>query len=237
MIPRFDVEVSIEVPDGDCGYPRSEDISEEGFGYFRGGWFIGRAYLKDAQSVVSAEIEILEILTELADDTQSYEESALLVESPPGTQDELPDGVRMSDLMRFIVPDDENPDGTSGSGLWGLEVGVAGLTYALSATGFLTAASCRSHHPTSWSDCPVVFFAAHAWRATLLAELAGQHGCGVAPGREMLTVYAPSVENLTSLASAVLAERTSFRRNPNPRHRRSRSIDPAFTAEQLRLSI
>jgi hypothetical protein len=99
--------------------------------------------------------------------------------------------------------------------LCGLEIGVAGLTYALSSVGFLTAASCRAHEShSSWTDCPVVFFGAHKWRAVILAGFALQANCGIGQDRGMLTLYAPSIRNLMSLAQALLANRTRFRSRP-----------------------
>ena len=74
----------------------------------------------------------------------------------------------------------------SDSPLGGLEIGVGGLTYALSTVGFPTAASCRAHGANSWTDYPIVLFGAHKWRAVLLAELAADAGCGIGQDRDVL---------------------------------------------------
>lgn len=50
-----------------------------------------------------------------------------------------------------------------------LEIGVAGLVYALAAAGIYPAASCRGHtDPNPWSKSPVVFFAADRSHAEAL---------------------------------------------------------------------
>lgn len=121
-------------------------------------------------------------------------------------------------LERFVAERDFSPFG-------GLEAGVAGLCNALSVVGCVTAASCRTHAtPPSWSDCPVVFFAAPTWRVELLAELISAEGCGLEDERGMLKIYAPSVREMHGLAQRLLTERARFRRMPDHwRTRRSRS--------------
>ena len=112
-------------------------------------------------------------------------------------------------LERVVIPDsDYDP-------LDGLEVGVAGLSLALSAVGCLTAASCRSH-PTehSWSDYPVVLFAAPPWRVEILAQMLAPERCGLGAGRDMLSIYAASVRHMHNLAERILAERARLRRRP-----------------------
>src|SRR4051794_11608871 len=82
----------------------------------------------------------------------------------------------------------------------GLEIGVAGLAYALGSAGCLTAASCRWHsRDRSWSDCLVVFFAAPGWRLELLADLIADAGCGLVADRGMLAIYAPSIIQMHAL--------------------------------------
>ncbi len=211
MIPSYSVVPEIDLPAGDdCGYPTSDAISEEGFGYFRGTWWLGHVPLSDARQTVAFERDLVAALDALADDEQEFEDLAAAVEHIEPDDGEVPlllRDTRVEGLVRPFIDD--------GSPLGGLEIGVAGLTYALSTVGFRTAASCRAHKgANSWSDCPVVLFGAHKWRAVLLAALAAEAGCGIGQDRDMLTVYAPIIRNLMSLAEAVLAKRASFRSRP-----------------------
>lgn len=211
MIPSYSVVPEISLPAGDdCGYPTSDEISDEGFGYFRGTWWLGHVPLSDARHTVEFERDLVAALDALAEDEHEFEDLAAAVEHLEPGDGDVPLLLRdtpVEGLVRPIVDGD--------SPLGGLEVGVAGLTYALSTVGFRTAASCRAHEGAkSWSESPVVLFGAHKWRAVLLAELAAEAGCGIGQDREMLTVYAPSVRNLMSLAEAVLAKRAGFRSRP-----------------------
>jgi hypothetical protein len=118
----------------------------------------------------------------------------------------------------------------------GLELGVAGLAYALGSVGCLTAASCRWHsRDRSWSDCPVVFFAAPTWRLALLAELIDDAGCGLVADRGMLAIYAQSIVQMHTLGERILAERERFRRKPD--HWRTPSDRRRRLGDQLQLPL
>jgi hypothetical protein len=218
VIPSYSVVPEIALPAGiDCGYPTRDEISEEGFGYFRGTWWLGHVPLSDARRTVEFERDLVAALDALADDEQEFEDLAAAVEHIEPDDGEVPALLTDTPVEGLVRPftDDDLP-------LGGLEIGVAGLTYALSAVGFRTAASCRAHGANSWTDCPIVLFGAHKWRAVLLAELAAEAGCGIGQDRDMLTVYAPSIMNLMSLAEGVLAKRASFRSKPGTPARRER---------------
>ena len=99
--------------------------------------------------------------------------------------------------------------------LEGLEVGVAGLVYALSAAGMFPAASCRGHvDPDSWSAVPVVMFAADRVHAEALRPLVESSRCGfdLDPIRpELLVINGRSAEDTLRLGRAVLASIETFR--------------------------
>jgi hypothetical protein len=207
VIPSYSVVPEISLPTGiDCGYPTRDEISEEGFGYFRGTWWLGHVPLSEARATVAFERDLVAALDALADDQQEFEDLAAAVEHIEPDDGDVPLLLRDTPVEGIVRPfiNDDSPLGD-------LEIGVAGLTYALSTVGFRTAASCRAHGANSWTDSPIVLFGAHKWRAVLLAELAAEAGCGIGQDRDMLTVYAPSIVNLMSLAEAVLAKRGSFR--------------------------
>ncbi|WP_158718801.1 hypothetical protein [Streptomyces sp. NRRL WC-3795] len=104
---------------------------------------------------------------------------------------------------------DRDPE--DGSPLDALELGVAGLSYALASVGCFTAASCRSHYSDhSWSDRPVIFFAAERSTVEWLTPLVRQSGCGYADGSQraprLLIVEAPSITNFMDLAGRVIQQ-------------------------------
>ncbi|HZL05000.1 MAG TPA: hypothetical protein VFE45_06235, partial [Coriobacteriia bacterium] len=100
-------------------------------------------------------------------------------------------------------------EGSEWTGLEGLELGVAGLVYALSTRGFFPAASCRSHaYEHSWSDRPVVLFAADRRRVEWLRPLVERAGCGFCVPRDrgqLLTIEAQSIVEMGALAQLILA--------------------------------
>jgi len=90
----------------------------------------------------------------------------------------------------------------------GLDLGVAGLVYALSAAGFLTIASCRGHlYPYNWSDCPVIMLRGTRERVDLLEAMLAPFSCGYTldeahPG--LLCVAGSSIIGFQSLAQTIL---------------------------------
>lgn len=210
MIPIADVTPDVPRPLPSCRMPRTDEISEEGFGYFRGTWFIGRARIADAQEVVREEAAILDWLDRASPTPDHFECLASAIEGADleGLPDTLRSEAVLAGIGDFIREDDATP-------LDGLEVGVAGLVYALSAIGCLTAASCRSHaDDNSWADYPVIFFAAPAWKLEILAPMISEECCGLEEGgeRDLLVVYAASVRETHRLAERLLKERAQFRR-------------------------
>jgi hypothetical protein len=136
MIPVADITPEVPSPLPTCTMPSSDEISEEGFGYFRGTWFIGRAPLDEALSILALEAELIQSLDEVACTPAQFELLASAVEHQDA--DQLPDDLRAraleTGLQRFMKGDDDQPP------LYGLEIGVAGLAYALSTMRCLTAA-------------------------------------------------------------------------------------------------
>ncbi len=156
--------------------PKRDDVGEdEGFGFFRDTWWIGHVTVAEAESIVREEAELIGWLDHLARTPEEFEILASAIEDQQ--VDHLPHSLHAvaagRGLQRYVVEGQPSP-------LDGLEVGVAGLAHAMSAMRCLTAASCRWHmHDRSWSDCPVVFFAALPWRVEVLAELVSEEGCGL----------------------------------------------------------
>jgi hypothetical protein len=190
--------------------PDPEMISEEGFGGFRGTWYIGRVAKAHLEAILREEAELMRIVDAVAATSEEFEELASAIEGCDlePLSDELREAA-MKEGLAACIDEETTP-------LDGLELGVAGLTYALGSVGCLTAASCRWHiSDRSWSDVPVVFFAAPTWRLELLAELIAAAGCGLVDDRGMLEVVAPSIRNTHELAENIAAERERFRRKPD----------------------
>lgn len=97
----------------------------------------------------------------------------------------------------------------------GLDVGVAGLTLVLSAARYATCYSCRTH-PGHGAGIPRVMMAVDLQRGRVLAEYAVGAGCGVESAGGLISVYAPSVGHLHTLAQTMLAARGKLEELPQP---------------------
>lgn len=209
MIPTVDIVVDPTFPaDLAMGLPDEEDVDEEGYGYFRDVWSIGKVSHEEAVSMINEERSLVTLVDQASSTRADFEAIAKALEA--GELDYLPAGYAAqhpdSELVRFVgdIAEDRAP-------LDSLELGVAGLSYALTSVGCFTAASCRSHDSDhSWSDRPVVFFAAERPTVHWLTPLVSQSGCGFADGSEradrLLIVEAPSIANFMDLASRIVQQ-------------------------------
>lgn len=104
--------------------------------------------------------------------------------------------------------------------LWGIDVGVAGVTFALAAAGCVTTTSCRGHpgYASPDRDFPRVRFYADAARARIVRDVAVASGCGFdfEPG-EPAEIWAPSVTNMIAAAQRLLDLRATFEALPPQR--------------------
>jgi hypothetical protein len=209
--------------------PSADQITEEGFGFFRGAWFIGRVPVREAEQTVREEAAIIAWLDAVASTAEDFEVLATAIEA--ADLELVPEPLRRVAVDAEI---DEHIRDPEDAPLDGLEIGVAGLTHALSAIRCLTAASCRSHvGDRTWSDCPVVFFAAPAWRVEILADLISIEGCGLEAGRGMLEVYGSSIGAMNRLGSRILSERKRFRRRPRDTRPAARDPRPEHVQTEL----
>lgn len=143
--------------------PRRDEIDEDGFGFFRDTWLIRDIPVSEARDILSVESNIATVVDRLAQDEDDFERLAAVAESAAvdGPAEDITEEERAA--LSAVVSD--VPE------LGGLELGVAGLAYALATVRILPAASCRSHPDRSWSDAPVVLFAASEFRARALQPL------------------------------------------------------------------
>jgi hypothetical protein len=191
--------------------PKPEDIGEEGFGYFRDVWLIKDVPVREARQMLAQERRITEVIDALSDTAEGFDRLAHTIEwgsnsswaeAAPATPHER------AVLSEFMCEEDEP------SPLGGLDLGVAGLVYALATVRIMPAASCRGHTgDRAWSTEPVVLFAATERRARALQPLAARTGCVFAidgARRNLLTVEGRSILDTMALGDAVLANRESF---------------------------
>lgn len=207
MFPRATVEVEVSIPDGDNYWvPKPNEVGEEGFGDFRGVWPIINATTRHTASVLASERVAAAYVDAHASTPSEFEVLAREVENYDPAFDASED------------PEIHSAIGDDWVGLDGLELGVAGLTYALSNAGFYPAASCRSHQQQhSWSPNPVVVFAGDKPRVLLLEPLVRESSCGLRADYtrgDFLFVYAPSVRETMDLATRIYDNRVAFRRLP-----------------------
>lgn len=202
MIPRADIEIESGIPAGATFWtPEPEDIGDEGFGFFQDVWPILDVSPSEAADVIDAERVAVAFADAGSTNQREFEDLAKAVEDeyPYELSDDAPAFMRESNW----------------SGLESLDLGVAGLVYALAACGFFPAASCRSHHNglRQWSDYPVVMFAADKAHAVKLQPLVEANGCGLEDDgarSDLLCVYAPSIVEMMNLATALLDASNEF---------------------------
>lgn len=206
MYPTTDIELDPTLPArAKFWVPEPDDIDDyEGFGLFRDVWPIVDVAVDDAL-VAREDMLLCRVVGDLARDAADFDLLAAVAET--GSADEA-DEVNISSLTALA------PYLTGEVALEGLETGVAGLVYALSAAGMFPAASCRGHpEPDSWSPVPVVMFATDRPHAEVLQPLVESSGCGFGfdPLRpEFLVVNGRSVEETLRLGRAVLASIEAF---------------------------
>jgi hypothetical protein len=211
MYPRVDVELDPELPDdAEFWIPGPDDINEEGFGYFHNVWPIVDVPEDEAREMLRRDRTVSSFASELASTEDEFNTIAKVIETGESHYVEDLVADKHPALDPYIPEDEDDP-----VPLDGLEVGVAGLVYALSAAGAYPAASCRGHPGKhAWSAVPVVIFAIDRCRAHVLAPLVRDAGCGfgIDPARqELLSVYSPSIEGMISLAEAIMGKLPEFR--------------------------
>jgi hypothetical protein len=210
MIPKLDRELDSNLPvNARYWVPGEEDVIEDGIGFFHETWLISDISAEHAALVLAEDERLLALVDSLARTSEEYETIATAVEC--GDPVDLPH-VPVDDPMRAAILAEINDEDFAP--LEGLEIGVAGIVYALNAAGFLTAASCRGHvGSTAWSDEPVVFVATDRPRAQQLAPLVASHRCGFAidfDRPELLVIRASSAREMIELAKSVLRDPASF---------------------------
>lgn len=207
MIPECPLAGTSELPAGAAFWmPKPDEISEDGFSFFRDVWLIRGVSVREAQEVIEEERRIVHVVDQLSVDVDDFEKLAAIAEAG-GVDDSADELTRDEYSALSTVVSDMPPE------LGGLELGVAGLVHALASVRILPAASCRSHPQRSWSDAPVVVFAATELRARALEPLVAEAGCTFTidpTRRELLGIRGQSITRMMALAGLVLAHRVDF---------------------------
>ncbi len=183
--------------------PTFEEVAKDGFGHFADTWYVGRPSIEEADELVRYELEGIEALDRAGVDASEFELFTLALED--GETATLSE----SQLRTFATAglQDLAPAPDDAVLLGGLEIGVAGLVYALAAGGCPTAASCRSHaHDRSWANYPTVFFGWPEDVLSTLGLLASRADCGLREAEGLVEAYAPSIWETNLLARYVLEE-------------------------------
>lgn len=204
MIPSYDVNLDATIPNGTSYWTASaEELDEHGTpGDFHDTELI-RTDIAEARSVVEAELVAIQYLDAQCSSAAEFDELASDIEF------EIPD-----------MPSEEAPDFITQTASWygvnQLEIGVAGLVYALNAVGIVTSASCRSHHQghQPWSNYPVVVFSANREQLRLLAPLVAAARCGFERDEvdrsHLMAIVSTSVVDMNVLASSILNVADAF---------------------------
>lgn len=83
MIPEAKIEVSAQLPKGARFWvPDEDDLTEDGFGWFRDTWLITDVPLSEAHDVVDEESRMVAVAAELAGDPREFESIAAAIEFP-----------------------------------------------------------------------------------------------------------------------------------------------------------
>ncbi|AYV28984.1 hypothetical protein EES41_19935 [Streptomyces sp. ADI95-16] len=194
MIPAFDVEIRHDYDVADLRTDLTAEQVASGFTDHHGYESLGLPSWQDVAECLSAEAEILA--------------QAALSSAPDGIKEVLDaiddeDGVEFAELMATF---------------YGNDVGVAGLSLALSAARGATFYSCSSgldsHHHAEY---PMVGVVPDVQRASLLAELAERAGCGIGQQWGRWYLYAGSVSAMHVLGQLILEQRDAFDALPEPK--------------------
>lgn len=216
MYPRRHTTVDPSLPAlSSYWVPKPSETDEEGYGLnFREVFALSDVTVAEAKGILTWERNAAEWASAQVTNEPQFESVATYLEAfnPDNELDDPPFGVDLPPDLR-----------DSSYCLWGLELGVSGLSHVMAATGFFPVASCRSHFERSWSSEPIVFFASDERRLHEIQPLVASTGCGLGTdltrGKPLLVVNAPSIVELMRLAQQLFEKRQQFRVLPKTSRR------------------
>jgi hypothetical protein len=181
MIPRATVDVEIDPPARFSGLPRLAELRSD---YLDGNreyrYEVTEATFGDATDALAVERERLRIADDASRTVEEFED--------------IIDG-DLEDWQNLAVD--------------GLDIGVAGLVFALNATGCVTSTSCRGHPGSARvaSDHARVRVFATPSLGARIAAVVATSGCGLTIDDDGVgLIYAPSVVETIALAELLIDE-------------------------------
>ncbi len=206
MFPASSLPGSVQIPGAATFWmPKPQDINEEGISFFRGTWLIKEVTVSETRRLAKQERAVAEVVGNLAATSEDFDRLAHAAED--GYEGYTLNADERTALDSFVSDD-------GGAALASLELGVAGLVYALATVRIVPAASCRGHPgDRAWSKRPVVLFATTEYRAKALQPLVEATGCRFAVDDsrpELLAVCGRSILDTMALTDAVLGSRETF---------------------------
>jgi hypothetical protein len=206
LIPDVDdVEIYHEIEVRDLRVPTVLEV-EEGFGDIRNYQDLAGLSWEEAAECLDLERSLVARATEQT--------------TTPGEFGELADEVlgNYSDEVDDLGP----------GGIYLLDLGVIGLTAALSAAGCVPASSCSGHG----SEAPYIRFAADPQRAAILLEMTRIAGCGLTVDEGgLLQTWAGSIKQFIGFAGMLVLRQEKFATLPEMRPRDTE--DEEDEADQL----
>lgn len=217
MIPRTALNLRAEIPhEASFWLPSPAEIEDDGvIGYFDGTWNLVGVSTEDAQTVVACEQAGLLALNAIATDGPSFERYAQILDT------RNPDFGCMDGEEEVMFEEMATHADLETFDLARLEIGVAGLSHALSAIGCVPAASCRGHvlDHTPWAEHPVVYAAINRPLAKWLQPLVAASSCGFGLDDNrggLLVIQAELIVDSIDLADRILTEATGATPPPLP---------------------
>jgi hypothetical protein len=181
MLPIHDADITVDSEFEIVPPVVAEDVLGDALGLNRDYVPLVDTTWSEADTTTTWECEVLERLAEGASDAAMFEE-----------------------LAGKIEEEDYEAAATVDERLYGLDLGVAGLTMSLAAVGLVPFYSCRGHADYAIDRTPQVGLFGDEPRLRVLATLAESTGCGLSSQRSGVWLLARSISDLNMLARAVL---------------------------------
>ncbi|WP_339155839.1 hypothetical protein [Actinomadura luteofluorescens] len=193
MIPEFDVEIGYDFEVADLRTNLTAETVASGFTEHHEYECLGLLSWEEAANCLAREAEVLERAARSSE----------------------PDGIE--EILGAVQEEGDLEYSEFMASFYWNDVGVAGLSLALSAARTATFCSCSSgldnqHH----AEYPMVGVIPDAERAALIARLAKRTGCGIGQRWGRWYVYAKSVTAIHALGQSVLEQREAFDALPQP---------------------
>ncbi|MFF4699858.1 hypothetical protein [Streptomyces chattanoogensis] len=192
MLPEFDVEIGYDYELVDLRTDLTAEKVAAGFVEHHDYRCLGLPSWEEAAECLVREAEILE----------------------RATRSSAPDGIE--EILTAVEEEDDMEFAELMSVFHWNDVGVAGVSLALSAARTATFYSCASGLDNHHADHPMVGVVPDLQRAALIAELAEGAGCGIGQHWGRWYLYAKSVTALHALGQSILEHREAFDALPQP---------------------